>query len=138
MMRTKNFVWYWNIVYYFVYRFLVNQSFSRPTMHAGIFMGILLINIGWSIFNFCQYFFKSSLSDWIYKNGTNEILFLFILIVPSILFNNYFLIKNDESLQYFSEFDEMKSEEKNRYMWVSIIAVLLIWVIFVFSFKSMR
>ena len=137
-MRTKNFVWYWNIVHYFVYRFLVNQSFSRPTMHAGGFMGILLINIDWSIFNFCQYFFQFSLSDWIYKNGTNQILFLCILLAPAFFFNYFFLFKDDEYLEYFSEFDNMKSDEKNRYMWVSIITVLLIWIFFIFSFKYIK
>ena len=61
-----------------------------------------------------------------------------MLLVPSFLFNYYFLFKDDEYVEYFSEFDEMKSDEKKRYMWISIIAVLLIWVFFIFSFKFMR
>jgi len=137
-MRTKNFVWYWNIVHYFVHRFLINQSFSRPTINAGAFMGILLINIDWGIFNLCQFFFQDSLGDWLFKNGTNEILFLCIIIAPAFLFNYLLLFKDDKYVEYFSEFDEMKSDEKNRYMWGSVITVLLIWVFFIFSFKYIR
>ncbi|WP_295653922.1 hypothetical protein [uncultured Mucilaginibacter sp.] len=137
-MKSRNFVWYWNVLHYSVYRFLKNQSFTNPTIHAGSFMGILVMNIDWALFNVCQLFFHESLSDWSFKNQTNGALFLGTIILPAFLFNYFLLFKNSKYVAYFAEFDDFNSDKKQRYFWVSIVSILLIWMFFLLSFKFTR
>ena len=137
-MHEKNILWYWNIIHYSVYQFLKRQSFTNPTIHAGAFMGILIMNLDWSIFNICQLFFQASLGDWIFKNSTNGILFLIIISIPAFIFNYFILFKNNRYSEYFEEFDKMVLGERRKYTWISVAIVLLIWALFFYSFKYTR
>jgi len=101
-------------------------------------MGILIVSIDWSIFNFSQNFFKTSLSDWIFKNDVNGILFLIAVILPAFIFNYFILFKNNKYLEYDAEFDEMNSDEKRKETIISVIITSLILGCFFYSFKYMR
>jgi len=137
-METRNFIWYWNFIHYSVYRFLVNQSFSRPTIHAGGIMGFLVMIIDWGIFNISQIFFTISLSDWAFKNNNTDLIFLAIQIIPAFIFNYFMLFRDNKYVDYFAEFDEMKSNEKNKSFWISSVSILFIIAFFIVSFKYVR
>jgi hypothetical protein len=137
-MTSRNFIWYWNVVHYCVYRFVKNQSFTNPSIHAGSFMILLVGIIDWAIFNVCQIFFQTPLSDWIFKKDTNDILFLVFLTAPAILFNYFILFRHDKYLKYFSELDKINSDEKSKNTWVSIVTVIFIVAMFIVSFKYVK
>lgn len=131
-------VWYWNVIHYSVYVFMKNQSFSQPTIHAGGFMGGLLMFFTWGIFNCCQPLFSISLGDWIFKSNTNGILFLIGIIIPSFLFNYFVLFREDKYFDYFEEFDKLDKKDLKKYYWVSIVSIVFIGSFFICSFKFTR
>jgi len=101
-------------------------------------MGFLVMIIDWGIFNISQIFFTISLSDWAFKNNNTDLIFLGIQIIPAFIFNYFMLFRDNKYVDYFAEFDEMKSNEKNKSFWISSVSILFIIAFFIVSFKYVR
>jgi hypothetical protein len=115
-----------------------NPKFGINSIHAGGFMGGMVIFLIFGIFNCSQLLFSESLGDWVFKNQTNDMLFLFGLIAPSLLFNYFILFKDSRYLEYFKEFAVLDAREKIKYYWMSLVVVVFIVCFFIVSFKFTR
>jgi hypothetical protein len=115
-----------------------NPKSGINSIHAAGLMGGLIIILLFGLFDCSQLLFSISLDDLIFKNQTNDTLFISTLITLSLLFNYFTLFKGNKYLEYFREFDEMDATEKNKYYWISFIVVLLIVSFFIFSFRFTR
>jgi hypothetical protein len=134
-MLTK-ITWYWNLIHYSVYKFLKNQSFTRPSIHAGGLMIGLTGFLLFGLFDYSQIFFSISLDDLVFRNDNNAVIFLlFFIAAPSLIFNYFTLFKANKYLQYFTEFDGLDKNELKKYYWMSSILILLMASFFIVSFK---
>jgi hypothetical protein len=115
-----------------------NPKIGINSIHAGGLMGGLIGLLLFGIFDCSQIFFSVSLDNLIFENQTNDLLFIIILVISSLLFNYFILFKGNKYLEYFKEFDEMDASEKTKYYWMSFFVVLLIVSFFIFSFRFTR
>jgi hypothetical protein len=172
----KRIEWFWNIVYYNIYRYdvrlrklfnylnpfyLINNIPTVKKFHAkhgvddmnkfanrvlnnpktgisrtwtGSFMGGLLVLIEYGLFNIFQIIIGISLIQVVLKDIYHFIMYLVILVVPSVLVNNYLLFRKDKYLDYFKEFEIMTDKKKTVYGWLSFFVVILIFSFFMGSF----
>jgi len=115
-----------------------NPKTGINSIHAGGLMIGLIGVLLFGIFDYSQLFFSASLDDLVFRNDTNDTLFLLCLIILSFLFNYLTLFKGNKYLEYFKEFDEMDGAKKIEYYWMSLIVVLFIISFFIISFKFTR
>lgn len=118
----------------FANRILNNPRSGISSIWSGSFMGGLIVLIEYSLFNIIQGITKKPLIINVLKDDSHFILFLLILISPTILINNYLLFKKDKFLIYFTEFESMSKEKKSMHSWLSFFVIILIFLFFIGSF----
>lgn len=172
----KRIEWFWNMVYYNLYRFdirlsrlfnyinpfywfnkipaikkhhakhgvsdmneFINQTFNDPksgisSLRAGSFMGVLLVFVGIGLINVFETIIGRSVSDDVCKDSLHFIIYIVVLLVPTILINNYFLFKKNKYLNYFKEFETMSDNRKRVYSWLTFFVVVLVFSFLIGSF----
>ena len=112
---------------------LMNEIFDNPkngisSLRSGSFMGILLVLTGIGLLNFFQVIIGKSLIliAVVFKDSLHFIIYLIILIGPTILINNSLLFRKDKYLNYFKEFEKMTEKKKSNYSWLIFFVVILI------------
>lgn len=101
---------------------------------AEFFMGILLALLDDSILTIIEIIIGRSLILDVTETSSHFIIFLVILVCPTVLINNKLLFNNDKYLDYFKEFDVMPNKKKLAYGWLTFFAIIFIAVFFVSCF----
>ena len=172
----KRIEWFWNMVYYNVYKFdskcsmlfnylnpfylankipavkryyakhgvndmnkFTNRMFSNPksginSIWAGSYMGGILVLFGIALLNILEILIGRSLIKDVTESSFHFVIFFIILIVPTVLINNYVLFRKDKYLNYFIKFNLMNKREKIKYSWISFFIILLVFFFFIGSF----
>lgn len=117
----------------FMTNMLNNPKTGFSIILDGSFMGGLFVLIGYGLFNIFQGISGISLDPYIWKDSLHFIIFFIILVIPSVLINNYLLFRKKKYLEYFKEFEKMTDKKKIVYGWMSLIVVISIVSFFVGS-----
>lgn len=115
-------------------RILNNPISGISSVSSGSFMGGILVFIGIGLLNIIETVVGRSLIRDITNNSLHIILFVVILIGPTILINNYLLFRKDKFLNYFKEFEMLNREKKSAYRLLTIFVIIFIFSFFIGSF----
>ena len=118
----------------FANRILNNPKSGISSIWSGSFMGVLIVLIEYGLFNIIQGITKKPLIIYIWKDNTHFIIYLILLLGPTLLINNYLLFGKDKFLNYFKEFEMMPKEKKSVYGWLTFLVIAIIFLFFVGSF----
>jgi hypothetical protein len=116
-----------------------NRMFNNPkngfsSIWAGSFMGGLLVLIGIGLLNIFETIIGRSIIQDVCKDYLHFIIFFIVLLVPTVLINNYLLFRKDKYLDYFKEFEKMTDKKNSAYGWLTFFVVMLIFSFFIGSF----
>lgn len=118
----------------FAQRILNNPKSGISSIWSGSFMGGLLVFIGIGLLNIIETTVGRSLIRDVTNSSSHFIIFIAILLVPTILINNQLLFKKDKFLNYFKEFEMMPKEKKSVYGWLTFFVIILIFSFLIGSF----
>ncbi len=117
---------------------LNNPKIGISSIWSGSFMGGLIVLVEYGIFNIIQGLASLPLIQAIWNDSLYFIIYLILLLIPTVLINNSFLFRKDKYLNYFKEFELMSKNEKTKYGWVSFFVILLVFSFFIGSFLILR
>jgi integral membrane sensor domain MASE1 len=118
----------------FAKRLLNNPKSGISSIWAGSFMGSLLVSVGIGLINIIETIIGRSVIQDVTYSVFNSAIFLFVLMIPTIIINRYFLFKDDKFLNYFREFELMPKERKIFYSWITFFVIMFIFTFLVLSF----
>lgn len=118
----------------FANRVLSNPKSGLSSIWAGSIMGGLLVLIGIGILNILEILVGRSLIKDVTENSFHFLIFFIVLLVPTVLINNYLLFRKDKYLNYFKELEAMTDKKKLVYGWLSFFVVLLTFTFCIGSF----
>jgi hypothetical protein len=116
-------------------RILGNRKTGISIIRSQGAMGGLLVIIEYALFNVIQGITKNHMVMFVFQNKINLIVYLVILIIPTVVINNYLLFRKDKYLKYFDEFDRVDVSKKRKYYCLSFLIVILIASAFFLSFS---
>lgn len=113
----------------------VNKAFKRvdfgiSSIRAGGFMHILVFLICFGMVNF--------FCGLIQINVRLRLYHFIIFVIASLVVDHLLLFRHDKYLRYFKEFEKMPHEVKKKWSWISLVAVMCIFLFFIGSFIFMN
>lgn len=118
----------------FAERILNNPKSGISSIRSGSFMGVLLVFIGIGLLNTFETISGRSIVRDVTDSSSNFIIFVVILLGPTVLINNLLLFRKDKFLNYFKEFEMMPKEKKSAYGWLTFFVIILIFSFLVGGF----
>jgi len=104
-----------------------NPETGANSLIVGIHMGVLLVMLEYSIFNFIQVLIGKYLIQYFFKNIMSFVFFIITFLLPAGIINYFLLYKKDKYLTYFKKFDKEFKNESCKYAWRSFFIVLLFY-----------
>lgn len=111
-----------------------NPKSGISSIWAGSFMGSLLVFIGIGLLSIIETIVGRSITRDVTSSSLHSIIFIIVLVVPTVLINNYLLFNKDKYLNYFKEFEAMPNKKKSVYSWLTFLVVALILSFLISSF----
>jgi hypothetical protein len=98
-------------------------------------MGLLVIFIEISIFNFLQsFFYRKDFIGFLIRNPFIGLIVIVIAILLGILINHAVFYRNDKYKRYFALFEKFGQKKRIKYFFLAFFIIVLIVLICIYSF----
>lgn len=111
-----------------------NPETGANSLIVGIHMGVLLVMLEYSIFNFIQILIGKYFIQYFFKDILSFMFFIITFLLPAGIVNYFLLYKKDKYLTYFKKFDKEFQNYSRKYAWKSFFIVLSFYLLLVLSF----
>ena len=149
----KKLVWFSNLIFYCMYQLEIasfkkntpkeieESLFKNPRTGSSLLgtsshFGAFLLSAESILLYFIQVLLQKNLIDFIFANPPiyKILVSMFIMIIPSIIFEHYIIYKNKRYLKFFQQFDQMPRNKIRLYMILCLIVYISLIILAIGSF----